>query len=143
MVDLKGVIIMQIKILIITDELGKWLHKFNCYSKADVIQVSKQGDRLNVESEMFQMVITTKIKNSDVRGQRWNIAILDKRISKSVQFGKLPLVVGQIFYTNDYYTEHLYNRYPDKFLQYYYGINLKWYQKIWLKVCSVFDNLWC
>ena len=122
---------IQIKILIITDEISQWSHKFDCYVKGDTVKINRNVSMFSIENEMIKIVIKSDI--AKVRGQRYDIAVIDKYIPKSILLEMLYPVVKQKYYTDNYYSEaeqHI-------LLDYYthnLDIKLKWYQKMLIKI---------
>ena len=121
---------IQIKILIITDEISQWSHKFDCYAKGDTVKINRNVSMFSIENEMIKIVIKSDI--AKVRGQRYDIAIIDKYIPKNVLLEILCPSVKQRYYTDNYYAETEQHIWID-YYTHNIGVKLKWYQKMLIK----------
>lgn len=121
---------MKISILIITNRCVYWLDTIKkCLKPAGFF--NKRNDEYFMENELFKIEIKSEFR--ETRGQRYDIAVIDKYIPKSILLEMLYPVVKQRYYTDNYYSEaeqHI-------LLDYYthnLDIKLKWYQKILIKI---------
>lgn len=88
---------MQIKILILTDNLAYWILRIKECMKP--IAYSEGIDKYVIENELFRIEIKSELRES--RGQRYNAIVLDKYIPEDT-LSKIAMPQMSICYTNCY-----------------------------------------